>query len=111
MDTVPHIRTHFGHRYTINGHLRASLHNVLQIVEPFGRNSWVSFYERTLIPPTAMGRACVKRVALYVHLRAQRAIKSEAGGFRLRDAMRTACARGAQAPTTAFHRGKVTVHQ
>ena len=55
-----------------------------------------------------MGRVCVQRVALYVHARAARAIKREAGGFRLRDAMRTACARGAQAPTTAFYRGKAT---
>ena len=42
-DTLPHIRAHFGHRSAINGHLWASLHNVLQVVEPFGRFSWCRF--------------------------------------------------------------------
>ena len=35
-----------------------------------------------------MGRVCVQRVALYENTRAARAIKREAGGFRLPDAMR-----------------------
>ena len=63
-----------------------------------------------------MGRVCVQRVALYVHARAARAIKREAGGFRLRDAMRAcgalACAqraRGARRrPRPHFTAGMVT---
>ena len=47
-----------------------------------------------------MGRFCVQRVALSVHARASRAMKREAGGFRLRDAMRAcgalACAQRAR---------------
>ena len=73
-------------------------------MEQFKRFCSNRFIEKTLIPPTTMGRVCVQRVALYVHARAARAIKREAGGVRLRDAMRTACARGAQAPTTVFYR-------
>ena len=42
-DTLPHIHAHFGHRCAINGHLWASLHNVLQVVEPFGRISCCRF--------------------------------------------------------------------
>ena len=66
-----------------------------------------------------MGRVCVQRVALYENTRAARAIKREAGGFRLRDAMHAcgalACAqraRGARRrPRPHFTVGKVTCHK
>ena len=53
-----------------------------------------------LIPPTTVGNFFVKRVVLCVRARALRAMKREAGGFRLRDAMRAcgalACAQRAR---------------
>ena len=98
VDTVPHIRTHFGNLCVIIGHLWSKLYNVLYILEHFKRFCSNRFIETTLIPPTTMGRVCVQRVALYENARAARAIKREAGGFCLRDAMRVCAqrARGAR---------------
>ena len=100
VDTAPHIRTHFGNRCVIIGHLWSKLYNVIYILEQFKRFCSNRFIEKTLIPPTTMGRVCVQRVALYENARAARAIKREAGGFRLRDAMRAcgalACAQRAR---------------
>ena len=72
----------------------------LQLVGPFKRFCSNRFCERVLIPPTTTGRFCVQRVVLCVHTRISRAMKREAGGFRLQDAIRAcvalACAQRAR---------------
>ena len=95
-----------------------TLHAVY-ILEQFKQFCSNRFIEKTLIPPTTMGRVCVQRVALYESARAARAIKREAGGFRLRDAMRAcgalACAqraRGARRrPRPHFTAVRLLVHK
>ena len=120
--TLPHILTHFRNQCAINRHLWSKLHNVLQLVEPFKQFCSNRFCERTLIPPTTMGRFWEQRVVLCIHARASRAMKREAGCFRprcharlRRAGLRTACARGAKALTWTrrrhVYRGKVTCHK